>query len=145
VAARHIVAAKQLQIELLIEAKEDLPLVNIDVERMSQVLDNLILNAFRYTPEGGKVLLAADSTDNFVQIEVKDTGRGITPDDLPHIFDRFYRGDKSRQHNGESGLGLAIAKSIVEAHGGKITVDSAPNRGAVFTITLNSFNSESDK
>ena len=99
---------------------------------MSQVLDNLILNAFRYTPEGGSVMLGAICDRRSVQITVKDSGRGIAAEDLPHIFDRFYRGDKSRQHNGESGLGLAIAKSIVEAHGGKISVESAPrSRSAI--------------
>lgn len=142
VVARHTATAKQRQITLLIDAEEDLPLVNVDVERMSQVLDNLILNAFRYTPEGGKVLLGAYAADGVVQIKVKDTGRGITAEDLPHIFDRFYRGDKSRQHNGESGLGLAIAKSMVEAHGGKISVESAPGQGAEFTISLNPFKPE---
>jgi signal transduction histidine kinase len=136
------VAAKQRQIELLIESEDVLPQVNVDVERMSQVLDNLILNAFRYTPEGGKVLLSAVSTDGGVQIKVKDTGKGISPEDLPYIFDRFYRGDKARQHNGESGLGLAIAKSIVEAHGGKINVVSTPGQGTEFTITLTPYHPE---
>lgn len=139
VVARHAVAANQHQIELVTEVEDDLPLINVDVERMSQVLDNLILNAFRYTPEGGNVLLKASSTEGVVQIKVMDTGRGISPEDLPHIFDRFYRGDKSRQHNGESGLGLAIAKSIVEAHGGKISVNSAPNQGAEFIVSLNPY------
>jgi two-component system, OmpR family, sensor histidine kinase BaeS len=142
VVARHTARAKQRQITLLIDAEKDLPPVNVDVERMSQVLDNLILNAFRYTPEGGKVLLGVYAADGVVQIKVKDTGRGITAEDLPHIFDRFYRGDKSRQHNGESGLGLAIAKSMVEAHGGKISVESVPGQGAEFTIFLNPFKPE---
>jgi signal transduction histidine kinase len=142
VVARHAVAARQNQIELQIESGEDLPQVNVDVERMAQVLDNLILNAFRYTSEGGKVILSAGSTDGIVQIKVKDTGKGINPEDLPHIFDRFYRGDKSRQDNGESGLGLAIAKSIIEAHGGKISVQSTSGEGAEFTISLPSYRPE---
>jgi signal transduction histidine kinase len=127
---------------LLIEAGSDLPLVNVDVERMSQVVDNLILNAFRYTREGGKVVLGAHASGNQVEITITDNGRGISPEDLPHIFDRFYRGDKSRQHNGESGLGLAIAKSIVEAHGGTITVVSESNQGAKFTILLDAYKPE---
>ncbi len=143
VAARHSVAAEQRHLILQIEARDGLPMVNVDVERMSQVLDNLILNAFRYTPEGGKVLLEACTLGDLIQIIVTDTGRGISPEDLPYIFDRFYRGDKSRQHNGESGLGLAIAKSIVEAHAGRITVFSEPNQGTKFTVSLTPYIPES--
>jgi two-component system sensor histidine kinase BaeS len=138
VITRHAVSASQHQVDLGVEAKQDLPLIDVDVERMSQVLDNLILNAFRYTPPGGKVQLSAETSDGEVMLMVKDTGRGISVEDLPHIFDRFYRGDKSRQHNGESGLGLAIARSIVEAHGGTIRAESLPDQGATFTITLDS-------
>ena len=136
VVSRHIVASRQRQVELVVRLGEDCPQVNVDVERMSQVLDNLIVNAFRYTPQGGKVTMEAVATHGEVQMRVKDTGSGISPEDLPHIFDRFYRGDKSRPHNGESGLGLAIAKSIVEAHGGEIHAASKPGEGAEFTITL---------
>jgi signal transduction histidine kinase len=142
VVARHAVTGSQRQIDLQINAANNLPQVNVDVERMSQVLDNLILNAFRYTPEGGCVLLGAVLIGDTIQITVKDNGRGIAEEDLPHIFDRFYRGDKSRPHNGESGLGLAIAKSIVEAHGGKIEVESAPGQGAQFTISLHPYTPE---
>jgi len=142
VIARHAVAGSQRHIDLKIDVASELPLLNVDVERMSQVLDNLILNAFRYTPEGGYVVLGAVSKADLVQITVKDSGRGIVAEDLPHIFDRFYRGDKSRQHTGESGLGLAIAKSIVEAHGGMISVESAPEQGALFTISLHSYQPE---
>jgi signal transduction histidine kinase len=142
VVARHAVTGSQRQIDLQINTANNLPQVNVDVERMSQVLDNLILNAFRYTPEGGCVLLGAVLIGDTIQITVKDNGRGIAEEDLPHIFDRFYRGDKSRPHNGESGLGLAIAKSIVEAHGGKIDVESAQGQGAQFTISLHPYTPE---
>ncbi|RPI22765.1 MAG: HAMP domain-containing protein, partial [Chloroflexota bacterium] len=118
VAARHAMTAQQRGISLLVDVQADLPPLQVDVERMAQVLDNLVVNAFRYTPSGGEVVLAAKENHGAVQLQVRDTGSGISPEDLPHIFDRFYRGDKSRQGSGESGLGLAIAKSIVEAHGG---------------------------
>jgi signal transduction histidine kinase len=136
VAARHAVAARQNGITLRVEPGADLPLVAVDPDRMAQVFDNLTVNAFRYTPPGGEVILSAAAANGTVQVQIRDNGSGIAPEDLPHIFDRFYRGDRSRQQNGESGLGLAIAKSIVEAHGGTIAVESAPGQGAVFTITL---------
>jgi two-component system sensor histidine kinase BaeS len=145
VVARHTMGAAQRQLELRIEASDDLPQVNVDIERMSQVLDNLILNAFRYTPEGGRVLLSSEATGGQVVLKVKDSGYGISAEDLPHIFDRFYRGDKSRQDNGESGLGLAIAKSIVEAHAGTIGAESTPGEGAEFTITLDSIQPQQEK
>lgn len=138
VAARHIVTAQNKRIILRVEAEPELTAVQVDIERMSQVLDNILLNAFRYTPEGGEIVLAAHQTQDGVDIQVRDNGSGISAEDLPFIFDRFYRGDVSRPQNGESGLGLAIAKSIVEAHGGTIGVDSAPGQGAVFTITFSS-------
>jgi two-component system, OmpR family, sensor histidine kinase BaeS len=140
VAARQAVNADQLQLGLRLNAQQDLPMVNVDVERMSQVLDNLIQNAFRYTPNGGEVWLGSRVVADQVEITVSDNGKGISPEDLPHVFDRFYRGDKSRQNSAESGLGLAIAKSIVEAHAGKISVDSQPDQGAKFTILLNTYN-----
>jgi two-component system sensor histidine kinase BaeS len=135
--ARHAMAAEQKQITLRLDAVPDeLPDVAVDAERMAQVLDNLILNAFRYTPPGGEVTLLAKVEDGTVQLQVRDNGSGIAAEDLHHIFDRFYRGDKSRQQSGESGLGLAISKSIVEAHQGAITVESVQGQGSTFTITL---------
>ncbi|GAB4512376.1 MAG: ATP-binding protein [Anaerolineae bacterium] len=136
VAATHQAYAQQRDVTLHLEMPDDLPEVHIDPDRMKQVLDNLLSNALRYIQSGKNVTLGASRTARGVQIRVQDDGPGIAPTDLPYIFDRFYRGDKSRQrkHDGGSGLGLAIARSIVETHGGTI---HAENRGgAVFTIDL---------
>jgi len=137
VVARHAVTAQQHSVALRVEmGATPLSLLNLDSERMAQVLDNLVLNAFRYTPQGGEIVLSARQEEQTVTIQVKDNGSGIPADELPHIFDRFYRGDKARQQNGESGLGLAIAKSIVEAHKGTIGVESIPGQGSTFTINF---------
>ncbi|MCB0222530.1 MAG: sensor histidine kinase, partial [Anaerolineae bacterium] len=105
--------------------------------RMSRVLGNLVSNALRYTPAGGQITLTADAQNGAVILNVQDSGSGIEPDQLPHIFDRFYRADEARQQDsGESGLGLAIAKSIVEAHGGTITAASQVGEGTTFSIWL---------
>ncbi|MFD9698712.1 sensor histidine kinase [Lentzea sp. NPDC059081] len=107
--------------------------VTADPVRLRQVLTNLVTNAFRYTPSGGTVRLAsAEGT-----ITVSDTGSGISAEDLPHVFDRFWRADRSRTRDtGGSGLGLAIVHALVSAHNGTVTVDSAVGRGTTFTITL---------
>ncbi len=136
VAARHAMTASQKGVTLRVLPTEILPDLTMDVERMCQVLDNLVLNAFRYTPQGGEITLSIQVTPTGVQMIVQDTGSGIAPDDLPYIFDRFYRGDKARQANGESGLGLAIARSIVAAHHGALAAENIPDHGARFTITL---------
>ena len=130
VVARHAVASQQAGIAFRLESGAHLPEVMVDAERMAQVFDNLILNAFRYTPAGGEILLSAALVGDALQFQVCDNGSGIAAEDLPNIFERFYRGDKARQQNGESGLGLAIAKSIVEAHGGSISVVSIPGSGS---------------
>lgn len=114
----------------------DLPLIHVDPERMLQALGNLVGNALRFTPEEGEIHLAAYREEAGVRFEVKDTGVGIAPDALPHIFERFYRGDASRQEGG-SGLGLAIAKSLVELQGGQISVHSdGPGTGTQFVILM---------
>jgi signal transduction histidine kinase len=111
--------------------------LQIDVQRIGRVLNNLVSNALRYTPTGGTVSVQAEVVAETVRVTVQDSGEGIAPNDLPHVFDRFYRGEKSRnQATGGSGLGLAIAKGIVEAHGGQIDVESNPGRGARFHFCL---------
>jgi signal transduction histidine kinase len=131
--------AEQQSITLEVKCATDLPPVNLDPGRMRQMLGNLVSNALRYTPAGGSITLAAQITANRLQITVIDTGPGIPAADLPHIFNRFYRGDKARSDESSgSGLGLAIAKSLVNAHGGTITADSpiANGHGTRFTITI---------
>jgi signal transduction histidine kinase len=111
--------------------------VRADAQQIGRVLSNLVGNALRHTPRGGSVVLAARRTAAGVEVSVRDTGEGIGAEDLPHIFDRFYRGDKSRSRaTGGAGLGLAIAKGIVEAHGGEIGVESEPEQGTRFFFTL---------
>jgi len=109
----------------------------IDVLRIGRVLSNLIGNALRHTPAGGTVTVRAAREARGVTVEVRDTGEGIQPEDLPHVFDRFYRGEKSRsRRTGGAGLGLAIARGIVELHGGHIEVESTPGQGACCRFTL---------
>jgi len=108
---------------------------SFDPDRLKQVVYNLLTNAFQYTGEGGEVRLTAKLVDQKLYLEVSDTGPGIAPEDLPYIFERFYRGEKSRSRGtGGSGLGLAIAKSLVEAHGGKIMVES--RNGTTFRVVI---------
>lgn len=116
----------------------DLPTVRVDEERIGQVLSNLLDNALRHTPAGGTVTLSARRSGNNVELAVTDTGDGIPAEHLPHVFERFYRVDAARDlAHGGSGIGLAIAKSLVEAHGGRITASSAGHgRGAAFTLRL---------
>ena len=109
--------------------------VELDRNRMRQVLANLVDNAVKYTPRGGRVDIAVKRTNTGAQIEVRDTGHGISPDDLPRIWDRLYRGDKSRTERG-LGLGLSLVRAIVQAHGGTVAALSAPGEGAHFTVTL---------
>jgi signal transduction histidine kinase len=120
--------AGQKGIILKTEYQDNLPSIWIDSDRITQVINNLISNALRYTPEGGQIFIQAnESTDpnSFLEITITDTGAGIDPSALPFVFDRFYRADQSRSRtSGGSGLGLAIVKQLVEAHGGKIIVKS---------------------
>lgn len=129
--------AREKGIELRLEVADGLPALMVDADRMAQALNNLVDNALRHTPAGGTVTVAAGRDGSGVWLQVRDSGPGIAADDLPHVFERFYRGDRARRrHEGGSGLGLAIARSIVEAHGGRIRAESPAGGGAVFTIAL---------
>lgn len=113
--------------------------MHADRDRLRQLLMNLLTNAIKYTPAGGQVWVASSARDGDVVLEVRDTGVGIAPGDLPHIFDRFWRADPARSRTGDRpgvGLGLAICKWTAEAHGGHIDVESRPGRGTTFTVTL---------
>jgi signal transduction histidine kinase len=112
-------------------------MVDVDTARMKQVLVNLIDNAIKYTPDGGRVQLVAFPSDRMAIIEVSDTGIGIPANELPHVFDRFFRADRARSRAwGGSGLGLSIVKSILHAHRGSIVVRSTEGRGTLVKIEL---------
>jgi signal transduction histidine kinase len=115
-----------------------LPAITGDGDRLAQVFTNLVDNALKFTPAGGSLTLRAAQAGTGVHVEVADTGAGILPQALPHLFDRFYQADPSRPggQNHGTGLGLAIVKEIVEAHGGKISVRSEPGAGSTFTVSL---------
>ena len=130
----HLAAQKKVALE--VTAEPGLPEIRLDPDRMAQVFGNLITNSLRYTPEGGKILLSARQADDFLAFSLQDNGQGIPADALPHIFDRFYRADPARAPGGESGLGLAIARSIVEAHGGSISAESEAGKGTTIRIML---------
>jgi heavy metal sensor kinase len=106
-----------------------------DTRMIQRMLSNLLDNAIKYTPPGGSVRVSVSENDGQVVVSVKDTGLGISPRDLPHIFERFYRGDESRSQSG-IGLGLSLARAIARSHGGDITATSTPNQGSTFIITL---------
>ena len=109
-----------------------------DAGRLDQVLSNLVVNALRHTPKDGRITLSAKLVDDGVQIQVTDTGEGISEEDLPFVFERFWRGDRARTHSGGAGggLGLAIVKQMVVAHNGRITATSIPHKATTFTLTF---------
>jgi signal transduction histidine kinase len=138
IADRHEPTLRARNIQLDLDAADDVE-VNGDMQRLEQALQNVASNAIRHTPDGGRVALRAQILDGDVLIEVRDTGPGIPPEHLPHIFDRFYKVDASRTGSGStpgSGLGLSIVRAIVERHGGRVTASNAPEGGAVVEIRL---------
>ncbi|HIC95559.1 TPA: HAMP domain-containing protein [Candidatus Bipolaricaulota bacterium] len=131
-------------IELKVELPPGLPKLELDSDRIEQVLHNLLANAERYTPEGGRITISVADRPEEVLVSVTDTGKGISPEELPYIFERFYRGGGSLSHRaaprgrgrGGAGLGLAIAKGLVEAHGGRIWAESEPGKGTKVSFAL---------
>ncbi len=131
--------AETQHVELITQVMNSSEELSADYDRLNQVLSNLISNALRHTPEGGTISIETESNpdgERSVQIRVKDTGAGIPSEDIPFVFDRFWRGDKSRSERTHSGLGLAITKQLILAHGGTIEVQSEVGKGTTFTIEL---------
>jgi signal transduction histidine kinase len=132
---RFAAKARDAGIQLEAEDVSGLPPVRVDRERVGHVFDNLIGNALDHTDRGGSIRLSAEAEDGFVRFAVADTGEGIPPESLPQIFEKFYRVPGSRSRGG-AGLGLAITREIITAHGGLIDVASRPGEGATFTFRL---------
>ncbi|REK77287.1 HAMP domain-containing sensor histidine kinase [Paenibacillus paeoniae] len=136
------VYAKEREVALHVKAPEDklLTLMQADEDRLEQVLTNLMDNALRHTPAGKSITIAAEnllvSGEPYIQLKISDEGVGIPPEDVPYIFERFYKADKARKRTGGTGLGLAIVKNLIELHHGKIQVDSTAATGTTFTILL---------
>lgn len=130
-------ARQREHVEIIADVPTELPPARADAERLDQVLVNLLRNALRHTPPGGIVAVVAVATDKHVRIEVCDTGAGIPPDELPHVWERFYRGDDARELDMQgAGLGLALVKDLVEAMGGAVDVRSTPGEGSCFGVAL---------
>ena len=132
--------ARRSGVELALSIEGDPPEVPLEGARIERVAANLVRNALEHTPEGGRVEVAVAADGANVVLRVSDTGEGIGPDDLSRIWERFYRAEKSRRRepgaDDGAGLGLAIVRGIVEAHGGSVSAESAPGEGAVFTMRL---------
>lgn len=137
VQAHYLTLFNQKRVTLELEPAPVILTANLDPSRFAQVLNNILDNALRYTPEGGRVELKTQLTENRIQLSVKDSGEGVSPEEAHHLFDRFYRVDESRNRNdGGSGLGLAIAKSIIEMHKGRIWAESEKGKGLKVVIEL---------
>ncbi len=136
-AANFAAGAEAAGVTLRCECRENLPVVTGDADRLAQVLRNLLSNALHHTPRGGTVTVRASADAGTVRLQIEDTGSGIAAEDLPHVFDRFYRADRSRsRRGGGAGLGLAIARQFVAAHEGEIQVESRVGQGSLFTVLL---------
>jgi signal transduction histidine kinase len=132
--------AKEKQINIVTNIQEELPFADADIALIERVLENLMENAIRYTPQGGSIRVVLTPEREDISVQVSDTGRGIPEEELPHIFNRFYQLDKSRKGEKHSGLGLAITKKILELHERSIEVTSSPGSGTTFSFHLPVFN-----
>jgi len=128
--------ATHKKVALKVQAAPGLPEIRLDPDRMAQVFGNLITNSLRYTPEGGEIILVAGQEENQLVFRVQDNGQGIPAEALAHVFDRFYRADPARAQEGESGLGLAIARSVIEAQSGTISAASEVGQGTTIRIAF---------
>ncbi len=128
--------AADAKVNLVVHLAPDLPPFPGDEGRLKQVVRNLLTNAIKFTPEGGQVTLSGDVRHNQIELAIRDTGRGISPEHLPRIFERFYQVARGQGSRGGQGLGLAIVKTIVERHHGSISVESTPGEGSTFTVSL---------
>ncbi len=134
---RFLPQADSRSIRIETQFPESLPRLELDAQRIEQILNNLLSNALRYTPDGGRVIVGLTAHPGQVNLTVRDSGPGIPPESLPYIFDRFYRAERSRNRaEGGTGLGLAIARQLAQAHGGSLSAANHPEGGAVFTLTL---------
>ena len=128
--------ARSKEITLSFNPTDSLPEIFAHPHFLDRVIINLVANAINYTPSGGSVQVTTELTDSFVVMTIEDTGIGIAADELPHIFERFYRSDTARQTANGTGLGLPIVREIVELHEGRIDVQSTPGEGTVFRVSL---------
>jgi two-component system phosphate regulon sensor histidine kinase PhoR len=144
VPAGHILAAavdrmkpkaERHGLSLTLDAPDSLPNINSDRNLLERAIVNLIDNAVKFTPTGGDIHVAARASDGLLTVDVRDSGEGIDPDDLPRVFERFYKADRARRGGG-TGLGLAIVKHSIEAHGGSVSAKSEPGRGSRFSFSI---------
>jgi signal transduction histidine kinase len=137
VADRFQAQAHAHQIAIELKLAQGCPSIQADAARIEQILGNLLSNALRFTPAGGRILVSLGCSPEKIQIAIQDSGPGIPQESLPFIFERFYRVDRSRSRSeGGSGLGLAIARQLAEAHHGSLEAANSPEGGALFTLTL---------
>ena len=134
------VKAGEKDVSIRTEVPEQMAIINADKGQLQRAVGNLIDNAIKFSPKGGEVIIKVRETDDSILCEVRDSGRGIRKEDIPHVFDPFFRGTQEsgsiEKKIGGSGLGLAIVKSVIEAHGGNVWVESEPGEGAVFRFTI---------